>query len=201
MDEAKKLGEGVTRAWATVAIAVAAGVAFVWPALARGLIYERADLAAGEVWRLWTGHLVHYNPGHLGWDLAVFVPAGVWLERIGPGLARRFYLLAPPAVSIALFLGAPAMSRYAGLSGIATGLLVLLALVQWRRDVRAPVWFWPAVLLLVAGKILMETISAQPLLARFEPGVRVVPLAHIGGVVCAVIAFLAARLRCPRAPA
>jgi rhomboid family GlyGly-CTERM serine protease len=176
-------------------------LAFAWPALARLLIYQRADLLAGQVWRLWTGHLVHYNPGHLFWDLAVFLPAGVWLERIVPRLARGFYLLAPPAISLALFLGEPALSRYAGLSGIATGLLVLLALVQWRRDARAPVWFWPAVLLLVAVKILMEALSSEPLLARFEPGVRVVTLAHVGGVVCAVIAFLAARRWAGRRPA
>ena len=200
MDEAKKLGGGIARAWVTIAIAVAAGIVFAWPALARAFIYRRADLVAGQIWRLWTGHLVHYNPGHLLWDLTVFLPAGAWLEAILPGLARRFYLFAPPAVSIALFVFEPALGRYAGLSGIATGLLVLLALVQWRRDTRAPVWFWPAVLLLVAFKIAAETVSSEPLLARFEPGVRVVPLAHIGGVVCAAIAFLAVRRRAaPRA--
>ena len=150
---------------------------------------------AGEVWRLWTGHLVHYNAGHLLWDLAVFVPAGMWLEAILPGLACRFYLLAPPAISAALFVGEPGLVRYAGLSGLATGVLVLLALVQWRRDARAPRWFWPAVLALVALKIGLEAFSAEPLLARFEPGVRVVTLAHVGGVACAIVAFVVRRLR------
>ena len=201
MDVAKKLGEGAARSWVTATIAVAAAVAFVWPGWARLLIYQRAEIAAGEVWRLWTGHLVHYNPGHLLWDLAVFLPAGLWLEAIKPGLTHRFYLVAPPAISAALFLGEPGLARYAGLSGVATGLMVLLALIQWRRDVHAPVWFWPAVLLLVAVKILLEAVSAEPLLARFEPGVRVVTLAHVGGVVCAVIAFLAVRRRTGRTAA
>jgi rhomboid family GlyGly-CTERM serine protease len=191
----------VARSWATLLIAVAAGLAFAWPRLAGWMIYERADLLAGQVWRLWTGHLVHYNPGHLFWDLAVFLPAGIWLERIVPGLARRFYVFAPPAISLALFLCEPALGRYAGLSGIAAGLLVLLALVQLRRDSRAPAWFWPAVMLLVAVKILVESVSAEPLFARFDPGVRAVPLAHVGGIVCAVIAFLAARRRPGHRPA
>ncbi len=195
MDVAKKLAAGALRSWATVVIAVAAGLAFAWPAMPPLLIYQRAAIAAGEVWRLWTGHLVHYNGGHLFWDLAVFVPAGMWLEAIAPGLARRFCLLAPPAISAALFLCEPGLARYAGLSGLATGLLVLLALIQWRRDVRAPAWFWPAVLLLVAVKIALEAVSSEPLLARFEPGVRVVTLAHVGGVACAVLAFLVRRFR------
>ncbi len=195
MDGAKKVGAVAARSWATVMIAVAAVVAFIAPAVARWLVYDRADIAAGEVWRLWTGHLVHYNGGHLGWDLAVFLPAGMWLETVVPGLARRFYLLAPPAIAAALFVGEPALARYAGLSGIATGVLVLLALVQWRRDSRAPAWFWPAVLLVVAAKIALEAVSAEPLLARFEAGVRVVTLAHIGGVICAVVAWLLTRRR------
>ena len=194
MDVAKKLAGAAARSWVTVVIAGAAGVAFAWPGLARSCIYERADIAAGGVWRLWTGHLVHYNAGHLFWDLAVFLPAGMWLESIRPGLARRFCLLAPPAISAALFVCEPALTRYAGLSGLATGLLVLLALVQWRRDVRAPGWFWPAVLALVALKIVLEAVSAEPLLARFEPGVRVVTLAHVAGVACAVVALLIGRL-------
>jgi len=186
---------GAARSWVTVVIAAAAVAALAWPGLARALVYERADIAAGEVWRLWTGHLVHYNGGHLFWDLAVFVPAGMWLEAIAPGLARRFCLLGPPAISAALFVGEPSLARYAGLSGLATGVLVLLALVQWRRDVRAPRWFWPAVLALVALKIVLEAFSAEPLLARFEPGVRVVTLAHVGGAACAIVAFVVRRLR------
>ncbi len=195
MAVAQRLAAGAARAWVTAAIAAAAVAALAWPGLARALVYERAEIAAGEVWRLWTGHLVHFNGGHLFWDLAVFVPAGMWLEAIAPRLARRFCLLAPPAISAALFVAEPSLARYAGLSGLATGVLVLLALIQWRRDARAPRWFWPAVLALVALKIGLEAFSAEPLLARFEPGVRVVTLAHVGGVACALVAWLPARRR------
>ena len=90
-----------------------------------------------------------------------------------------------------MLLGAePALERYAGLSGVATGVLVLLALVQWRRDRTAPGWFWPSVLALVAVKIALEARGPAPLFARFDPDVRVVPLAHLGGVACAGLAYL-----------
>lgn len=203
MDAAQKPGVRLIRLAATLSIAGVAGLAFVWPRLAGALIYERADIGAGQAWRLWTGHLVHYTGSHLLFDLAVFLAAGLWLEWIRPPLARWFYLLAPPAISAALWWGDPALERYAGLSGLATGMLVLLALVQRRRDVGAPPWFWPAVLLLVAVKVVVESTTQTPLFARLDAGVRVVPLAHLGGIVCALVAFLAAQWRdrrCARRP-
>jgi rhomboid family GlyGly-CTERM serine protease len=191
MLDAKKLGGSAARSWATLAITAAAGLAFGWPRLAGGLIYERADILAGQVWRLWTGHLVHYTSPHLLWDLAVFLPAGVWLEWITPRGARWFYLLTPLAISLFLLFSEPALGRYAGLSGVGTGLLVLLALVQLRRDSNEPRWFWLGVLLLVAVKIIVESITHAPMVVRFDADVRTVPLAHIGGVICALVAFLA----------
>ncbi len=195
MNRAKKIREIAVRSRATLAIAAATGLAFVWPRLAGALIYERADIFAGQVWRLWTGHLVHYSPSHLWLDLAVFVAAGAWLEWIAPRLARWFYVLAPPAISAVLLWGDPTLERYAGLSGVATGLLVLLALVQLRRKAGEPRWFWLGVLLLVAAKIIIEATAHAPLFARFDAGVRVVPLAHVGGIVCALLAFLVTKRR------
>jgi len=201
MDAAKKPAAALTRLAATLGIAVAALAAYAWPRLADVWIYERPAILAGQVWRLWTGHLVHYSASHLLLDLAVFVAAGGWLEWILPRPARWFYLLAPPAISAALLVAEPALTRYAGLSGVATGVLVLLALVQWRRDAAAPAWFWPAVLALVAVKVAVEARGPTPLFARFDPDIRVVPLAHLGGIACAVIAYVALRWSGRRRPA
>lgn len=190
MDRAKKLSVSLVRLVATLTIAAAAGIAFVWPRLAEVLIYERTSVIAGQWWRLWTGHLVHFTSSHFFWDVVVFVPAGGWLEWIAPRPARWFYLLAPPAISALLFWCDPGLNRYAGLSGLATGLLVLLALVQLRRDSNEPPWFWWAVLALVAAKTVVESITDGPLFARFDSGVRAVPLAHVGGIACALATFL-----------
>ena len=190
MAESKKPAAGLIRLGATLGIAAVTGAAFAWPALAGALIYQRADILAGQAWRLWTGHLVHYTASHLLWDLAVFLGAGLWLEKIAPRLARWFYLLAPPAISGALLWGEPALERYAGLSGLAAGLLVLLALVQLRPGTNEPRWFWLAVLALVAVKVVVESTTHAPLLARFDAGFTVVPLAHLAGIGCALVAFL-----------
>ena len=36
------------------------------------LEYDRAAILHGEVWRLVTGHFVHWSVGHLAWDLLAF---------------------------------------------------------------------------------------------------------------------------------
>lgn len=195
VNSAKKIREIAVRSWATLAITAAAGLTFAWPRLAGALIYERMDILAGQVWRLWTGHLVHYNLSHLWWDVAPFLVAGAWLEWIAPRLARWFYVLTPPAISAVLLLGDPTLNRYAGISGVATGLVVLLALVQLRWNVSEPRWFWIGVLLLVAVEIIVEATTRAPLFVRIDTGVRLVLLAHFGGIACALIAFLVASRR------
>jgi rhomboid family GlyGly-CTERM serine protease len=198
VDRAPTLGEFAIRSWATLLIGVAAGMAFAWPAAAEILIYDRAEIFTGQVWRMWTGHLVHFNSSHLLWDLAVFLPAGVWLEQTNPGPTRWFYFLTPPAISALLIAGEPTLAYYAGLSGLATGVLVLLALVELRRDSAGPRWFWPGVLLLVAVKVVLELREPAPLIVRLGSGVRTVPLAHLGGIACALIAALFVALRAKR---
>ena len=74
----------------TLLIAVVAVVVFLVPAVSGGLIYDRALLLHGEIWRAWTAHVVHFGSSHLFWNLAVFLAAGCW---------AAFILLAKRAVT------------------------------------------------------------------------------------------------------
>ena len=179
--------------WATIGLALLAVVVYFWPRGTELLVYDRTALHVGQIWRLWTGHLTHVNLGHLVWNLAVFLPAGVWLERLHPALTRWFYFGAALAISILLYLVESTLLRYSGLSGIATGQLVLLAMLQLKRGSGEPPWFWIAVLLLVATKIAIEAASSTPIFVDLSNGVRNVPLAHIGGVACAFATFFVHR--------
>lgn len=181
----------LARAWATrvpwatsLAAATALALHFA-PTAAPALVYDRAAVFAGEVWRLWTGHGVHWGTAHLGWNLAVFVPAGVWAERLAPSRTRLFLALAPGAVSLGLLVFAPTLARYAGLSGLASGILALLAFTQLSART-AERWFWWSVLALLALKIGAELFATHPFFARFsDPAIRPVPLAHAAGVLAA----------------
>lgn len=181
------------RAWATLLVAGAALAIFALPHLTDAFLYRRTELASGQLWRLWTGHLVHFGWQHLAADLAVLLASGMWIEILAPRTTRWLFLLAPPAISTLLFVADPKLAFYGGLSGVAVGVLVLLALVQLHRDRASPRWFWPAVLAVVTIKICVEGVSAAPLVAGFSPDIKVSTLAHLGGIACALLAWPFAR--------
>jgi rhomboid family GlyGly-CTERM serine protease len=195
---AETMGARVGRTRATLALALFAGVVLGSQGLSAVLIYDRELLARGQLWRAWTGHVVHYGSSHLLWDLVVLVPAGCWLESRWPKAARRFYLACPLVISAVLFVFDPELVRYAGLSGLATGVLVLLAgsHLGSRDDGRR--WLWVGVLVLVTAKLAHEFISGAPLVVSDLGGnVRSVPLAHLVGAVCGIAFTIALRATRP----
>jgi rhomboid family GlyGly-CTERM serine protease len=162
-------------------------VAFA-PARHGFLVLDRA--AVGEVWRLWSGHWVHFSVSHLAWDLAVLLAAGTWLERLRPGLLLRHTLLAAPLISWALLVFESGLQAYGGLSGLATGVVVLLALHQLRTSGSArPIW-----MIVLALVVLKATGDATPngmTFVRYEQaGVRASSLAHAAGAVIAALHYL-----------
>jgi len=157
-------------------------IAFAPPRLPL-LLLERRGLFAGEIWRLWTGHWVHFSLPHLTWNLAALVAAGAWLERARPGWLLRHTLVAAPLLSLALILLEPAMHAYGGLSGLATSVVTLLALEQAHAR-RADRPLWIALLLLVAGKILAEAGQDTTFFTGFaSPAVRPARWAHAAGAL------------------
>lgn len=183
--------------WATVVIAAAALVTFGFVPLADALIYDRSLIFSGQIWRTWTGHIVHFGSSHLLWDLAVFFPAGCWVERLNPRCARWLYLLGPIIISAVLLACDPTLERYAGLSGLAMGTLVLLAIIQLTNKNESP-WLWAGVLLLAAAKIVLELRQGAPLFVGDFAHIRNVPLAHLSGIGCALMCWLLlGRTKCP----
>ncbi len=180
--------------WASLLVGGAAVVCLALPQFSDTLLFRRAELASGEYWRLWSGHLVHFGWRHLLADLIVFLTAGVWLESFARWTARGFLVLAPAAISALLYFADPQLTFYGGLSGVAVGLLVLLALVQVRRDRIAPRWIWVGVLVLVAVKVALEAFTNTPLVSDFGPDIKVSSLAHLGGILCALLAWPLASL-------
>src|SRR6266542_4472017 len=118
--------------WATGTISLVAVALATWPGAETALVYERAQITAGEYWRLWTAHVVHFGWKHLFWNLLVFIPAGIWAERLFPDRFRLLLLLGPIAISVALYEFDPSLARYAGLSGVAASVLTFLALAHLR---------------------------------------------------------------------
>jgi len=182
--------------WFTlVACALAVGVWF-WHGAFDALVYDRAKIMGGELWRLITGHWVHFSGSHLFWNLAVLLPAGVWLERHNPCALRWTLVLSPLAISLALLAFDPSLVRYAGISGVASGVLVALAVDGLRTQPAARRW-WLAVLVFFVIKVVIEAHNGgQPLNPDLvAQGVRSVPLAHVVGAAVGASAVLLSRRR------
>jgi rhomboid family GlyGly-CTERM serine protease len=164
----------------------------VWPAAHAQALYVRSAIFGGEWWRLFTGNFTHFGVSHLAWNLVVLVPTGVWLERRWPRPGRRFMLMLPWAIGLALLIFEPRLEVYAGLSGVVIGLVALLGL-QLRRHSPADRWWANALLLLVLIKLAAEGVKSGPLFAQFsDRAIGVVLLAHLAGVVSALLFWVMA---------
>src|SRR5205823_7859557 len=100
-------------------------------------------------------------------------------------------LLVAFCLTSALFIGvgilclSPGIEIYGGLSGLATGSMALLALQGVKF--RSPIFSW-LVLGCIAGKICYEIGTGRMLFVQSAaPGLAVLPLAHLIGVLSAVM--------------
>lgn len=168
---------------------------FVLPAVAAALapgilVYDRAAIFAGEWWRLFTGHWVHFSVSHAAGNLATLTLATCWLERARPGWTARYVFVAAPLLGLGLLAVAPAMRVYGGLSGLLAGVVVLLALAQITIARHGRFW-WFALLALLAGKIVGESATAVTLFSQLDPeSYRPSAAAHVLGTLIALGGFL-----------
>jgi rhomboid family GlyGly-CTERM serine protease len=203
------------------ALALAAAAVTFWPQGLAALRYDRAALIAGQYWRLATAHLVHLNGAHLLLNLAgLFLLCELlWSDlplRHGAGALAAGGL----AASALLFLFHPELTWYAGMSGAVHGLWVACALAglfsqsrvappypatptsAWRRLWRE----WPltrrtalAGLLLLAAKLLAETVWGASAWTTGAIGAPVIAPAHLygalGGSVYLLLLALDAQVR------
>jgi rhomboid family GlyGly-CTERM serine protease len=179
------------------------------PGAPEWLAYDRHAIASGELWRLVTGHLIHWSRDLLAWDVAVFAALGALCERRS---RRRFLVCAVGsalAISAVLWICEPQLGRYGGLSGIDSALFALLAVdltrEQWRDGRRSGVWLALALFAGFALKVAFEFASGTAVfVGDLPPGIVPVPAAHLAGAAvgigCAALS-LRARDRQPRTAA
>jgi rhomboid family GlyGly-CTERM serine protease len=180
--------------WTFLAAAVAALVIQLNPAWRPTLLYDRSALAAGEFWRVWTGHFVHFGWPHFLADVGLWLILGWLLVARHPGFSRLSLWTMPVFVSAVLYWFDPGMERYGGLSAVNLGLLLFLALQGWQRNWAD--WFWPAVLLIYVGEVIFEIIQGGRGggMIRFDdPSIRVATSAHLASAGYAVLAWIVLR--------
>ena len=174
---------------ASVALALACvGLACLPEAVAGALAWDRDAILAGEWWRLWSAHLVHFGMEHAFTDALVLLAAGSVLERrIGP---RPFLLrvaLAAPVTSLLLFAAMPGMAEYRGASGLTAMFAVAAGIAAWPQ---AGPWR-PAILAAGATFAIataLQAFGAGTAASALPPDIAVAWQAHLIGAACGVVA-------------
>ena len=151
------------------------------------LRYDRDALAAGQWWRLLTGHVIH-----LGYEHAVLDVAGLallWALFARDYSARGWLLIIGMSIlgiDAGLWLLSSTTQWYVGSSGVLHGVLAAGTCAHLRR--REPDG-WILALLLI-GKLLYEqTLGALPLTS----GGAVIVDAHLYGATAGAVAALLLR--------
>lgn len=102
--------------------------------LALVLEYDRQAILAGELWRLWSAHLVHYSLQHALTDTGAVLVAGLITAQMFSLRALLIAVLMGAAlISAGLLLAAPDCLYYRGASGLAVQLAVMAGAGLWRR--------------------------------------------------------------------
>jgi rhomboid family GlyGly-CTERM serine protease len=150
------------------------------------LAFDRLALADGQVWRLWTAHLVHFPGWHAPIDIAALcIVAGVAERLLGARRCWVAFVLGAPLISLGLFLLVPEMAEYRGSSAIAYLLCAAIALALWRSQPGQR----PLIVLvgMVVGiKLLLDAFAPAAIPSSLPMEVRVAWQAHVLGALVAV---------------
>ena len=180
----------VIRALPPLLIASAAVGLAACPAAAERLEFDRTQFLAGQWSRLLTGHLVHFGPSHLVWDVVTF--AGLGVVAFVKDARRSLAAIASAAVAIplAIVLLQPNLQTYRGLSGLVCALFGVLAglLIRERRDAASLLGL--AMVGFIA-KSVYESAAGHAFFVQSTGSFVPVPLAHVVGVACGLLAAVA----------
>jgi len=175
--------------WKTLLTIAAAVMVAQFPGWSTWLVYDRSAILAGQVWRMFTGHWVHFSSSHLCYDSVALGIAGWIIETQKLPKFGWLCLLAPWFISAALLFLAPQMEIYGGLSALATAALVYLGLCGLLENSS---WRWVCLVVLagVAIKIGAEMLAGHMLFATTANSqITVSTASHCFGVAVALMLF------------
>lgn len=182
--------------WWSIGLVVGVATAFGLPEVADQLIFERAAIARGEIWRLLSAHIVHYSGAHLFNNVLVLLPVAWLVERRYRNELGAVLIASALAIGAAVLVFAPEIQRYAGASGLSFALLSYAAVRGLFEGGRWRI-VCAVMLALLIAKLFFESMPGWQIAdwAR-HGGFVALPLSHAVGTGTGVaIALMRAPLR------
>ena len=110
-------------------------ILFIFNDAGSSLEYDRTAISSGELWRIITGHWVHWSFDHFFWCVITFVALGAICER----QSRAGFILSVTLSAIIIpafcWLADPAMHFYRGLSGLCSTIFVVACIQMVQKAV------------------------------------------------------------------
>jgi len=152
------------------------------------LEFDRQQLLSGEIWRIWTGHLVHTNSSHFALNIvAAIIIYFTFFTRIKLGELLLYGFVFAALISVTLLCIYPRLGWYNGLSGLLHALVAYFSMRLARDENKL---FWTG-LIIVWVKVLVEVIRAHSGYESLVGDMRVITEAHlIGAFFGTVTAFI-----------
>ena len=149
------------------------------------LAWQRDAISQGEIWRLWTGHLLHFGALHAATGAAALLLIGSALR--GEDRLRWLAGLAvgAPLLSLALLIAAPDLGEYRGASGLIVASLAWLLTGLAASGSRGAAI---AVVVLLVG-IAAESLGFALPASTLPEGVRTAWQAHDFGALLGLAAW------------
>lgn len=127
-----------------------------------------SDAPWWELWRLWTGHVVHYDLRHLALNVIAALPPFFAYPKAAAKAAAPLFAIAAPIISIVILVAAKPI-EYRGASAL---IMALWFLCPERK----------------VGKLLIALASAKLIVETVHPFGDALPLAHWLGAAAGLIA-------------
>ena len=175
--------------WVSLLLTAVALIIHIYYPLRLRLIYARAALQDGDLWRLLSCHWVHLNEDHLLWSAMTFLVLGSICEIMNRTGYVITVAISAVLIPIAIWFGMPDLKTYGGLSGLDCALYTLLIFLFIKREWKTRSWQWltfyAVLLALLLGKIFYEVTSGLTIFVNIaHTNMVTVPLAHlVGGLV------------------
>ena len=151
------------------------------------LQYDRQQLLSGELWRVWTAHIVHTNLAHFALNTAAaLLIYRFFFRAISLRALWVSALLFSALISAGLFLFLPALDWYNGLSGLLHAMVAYFS-IRLAAAGAGVYWLWLCALWL---KVAIEWLGHSPVYASLGGDMNVITEAHLAGAVTGTVAGL-----------
>lgn len=152
------------------------------------MTYNREAIFAGEWWRLWSSHFVHFTLMHALVNGILLLLLSLILDKVySRKLVLGLLFIGPAVISILLALLVPEMILYRGASALASLFMALLICHAFSRAEGRSVYILCIMVLGWLIKLILESFGVS--LSELPHPIRIAWQAHIAGIMIGVAIY------------